>query len=124
MHYNAVAMQGKLPQLIRGLDDHMRANGITQARIAQEAGVDQATVSRLLSKKKPPQRVSVASQKLFEYARKVVRAGGKPTRAPTNARSALELCLNRSEAHAIAASKILSALAELCDADDKETASG
>lgn len=102
----------------------MRENRITQAHVAQEAGVDQATVSRFLGKKKPPERVTAASQKLYEYAAKVALADGKPKQALTNARSALEMCLNKSEAHAMAATKILTALAELCDADDEEVASG
>jgi len=117
-------MQRKLPQLVQRLDEHMRENRITQAHVAKEAGVDQATVSRLLSKKKPPQRVTAASQKLYEYAGKVPHAGGKQKQTPMSARSALEMCLNRSEAHAKAATKILTALAELCDADDEEMASG
>lgn len=102
----------------------MRENRITQANVAKEAGVDQATVSRLLSKKKPPQRVTAASQKLYEYAGKVAPASNRPKQAPTSARTALKVCLNRSEAHAKAASKILTALAELCDADNEEVASG
>jgi len=117
-------MQRKLPQLVQRLDEHMRENRITQARVAKEAGVDQATVSRLLGKKKPPQRVSVASQKLYEYAGKVAYAGSKSKQTPTNARDALEMCLNGSEAHVKAVAKILNALAELCDADDEGVASG
>jgi predicted transcriptional regulator len=113
MHYNAITMQQRLARLARTLDEHMRENRITQADVAQEAGVDQATVSRFLSKKKPPQRVTAASQKLYEYAKKAAPPVGKPTSAPKEARAALELCLNRSEAHAIAASKILNAIAEL-----------
>jgi predicted transcriptional regulator len=116
-------MQQRLPQLVRRLDEHMRENRITQARIAQEAGVDQATVSRLLSKKKPPQRVTAASQKLYEYAGKVL-ASGKPGQTRTSAQTALQVCLNRSEAHAKTALKILTALAELCEAIDEEVASG
>lgn len=117
-------MQQRFPQLARRLNEHMRENRITQADVAQDAGVDQATVSRFLGQKKPPQRVTAASQKLCEYASKVAPAFGKPEKPPTDARIALEACLNRSEAHALAASKILTALAELCDADDEEVASG
>jgi predicted transcriptional regulator len=117
-------MQRRFPQLVRSLDEHMRENRITQADVAQEAGVDQATVSRLLRKKKPPQRVTAASQRLYEYLSKAAPAVGKPKGPSTDARSALEVCLNRSEAHARAASKILTALAELCDVDDEEVASG
>lgn len=102
----------------------MRENRITQADVAQEAGVDQATVSRFLGKKKPPQRVTVASQRLYEYVQKAAPVAGKPKQQPGDARSALELCLNKSQAHAMAASKILTALAELCDTDDEEVASG
>lgn len=117
-------MQQRIPQLVRRLDDHMRENRITQADVAQEAGVDQATVSRFLSKKKPPQRVTVANQRLYEYVQKAAPVAGRSKRQAGDARTALELCLNRSVAHATAASKILTALAELCDADDKEVASG
>ncbi len=117
-------MQQHFPKLVRILDEHMRDNRITQADVAQEAGVDQATVSRFLSKKKPPQRVTEASQKLYEYVRKAAPATRGAKQLPTDARSALELCLNRSEAHAAAATKILTALAELCEAGDEEVASG
>jgi predicted transcriptional regulator len=117
-------MQRRIPQLVRSLDEHMRVNRITQADVAQEAGVDQATVSRFLSKKKPPQRVTAASQRLYEYVSKAAPVFGKPKKPPTDARTALEVCLNSSEEHAIAASKILTALAELCEAEDEEVASG
>jgi predicted transcriptional regulator len=117
-------MQQRLPKLVHRLDEHMRENRITQADVAEEAGVNQATVSRFLSKKKPPQRVTEASQRLYEYVRKAAPAVGRPKQQPTDARSALKLCLNRSEAHAEATSKILAALAELCGADDKEVESG
>jgi len=117
-------MQQRFPQLVRRLDEHMRENRITQADVAQEAGVDQATVSRFLSKKKPPQRVTGASQRLYEYVRRAAPAVGTQMQQPTDARSALELCLNKSKAHAEATSKILTALAELCGADDKEVESG
>jgi predicted transcriptional regulator len=117
-------MQHKISQVVHRLDEHMRVNRITQADIAQEVGVDQATVSRFLSKKKPPQRITAASQRLYEYVQKAAPVAGKSKQQPTDARSALELCLNKSVAHARAAAKILTALAELCDADSKEVASG
>jgi transcriptional regulator with XRE-family HTH domain len=117
-------MQQRFPKLVRGLNEHMRENSITQADVAQEAGVNQATVSRFLSKKKPPQRVTAASQKLCEYVRIKASAGGSQKYLPADAQSALELCLNRSEAHAVAASKILAALAELGWPEDEEVASG
>jgi predicted transcriptional regulator len=117
-------MQQRFSKLARSLDEHMRENRITQANVAQEAGVDQATVSRFLSKKKPPQRVTEASQRLYDYARKAAPAVGWKKQLPIDAQSALALCLNKSEAHAEAATKILTALAELCGADDEEVESG
>lgn len=117
-------MQEELPELVRRLDEHMRERRITQARVAKAAGVDQATVSRFVNQKKPPQRVSFASQKLHKYAAKVLGKQPEPLATTQAARKALELCLNRSDVHAKAASKILIALAELCSSDDEEVASG
>jgi predicted transcriptional regulator len=117
-------MQQRFSKLARSLNEHMRENRITQADVAQEAGVDQATVSRFLSKKKPPQRVTEASQKLYDYARMASPTAGRNKQQPADAQSALALCLNRSEAHAEAATKILTALAELCGAEDEEVRSG
>jgi predicted transcriptional regulator len=117
-------MQEELPELGRRLDAHMRVKRITQASIAKEAKVNQATVSRFVNQKKPPQRVSFASQKLRRYATKLLESEPQELGTAQVARNALELCLNRSDVHATAASKVLVALAELCSSDDEEVASG
>jgi tellurite resistance protein len=92
----------------------MREHRYTQAYIAEQAKVDQATVSRFL--KKPPQRVTVANQKLCNYAELVV-SGASDQQDQSAAQRALEICWNKSEIHAEAVSKILDALAELCERD-------
>jgi predicted XRE-type DNA-binding protein len=115
-------MQQDSAKLGRHLSEYMREHRLTQADIAEKTEVDQATVSRFL--KKPPHRVTVASQRLCSYAETVlseVSVKGNQT----TAQKALEVCWNKSEAHAQAASKILSALAELCQHDsEEEVASG
>jgi predicted transcriptional regulator len=117
-------MQEELPELGRRLDAHMRVKHITQASIAKAAKVNQATVSRFVNQKKPPQRVSFASLKLCKYATKLLDKEPQQLGTAQTARNALELCLNRSDVHAKAASKVLVALAELCSSDDEEVASG
>lgn len=100
----------------------MREHGYTQEYVAEKASVNQATVSRFL--KKPPQRVTLATQRLCNYAESVV-SGVADKGNPSSAQKALEICWNRSEAHAEAVSKILDALAELCQHDrDEEVTSG
>ena len=115
-------MQQDSAKLGRDLGAYMRQRRITQAYIAEEAKVNQATVSRFL--KKPPQRVTVATQRLCNYAESVLtEAINKGDQ--TAAQRALEICWNKSKAHAQAVSKILNALAELSEHDsDKEVASG
>lgn len=96
------------------LGTYMREHRYTQAYIAEQAKVDQATVSRFL--KKPPQRVTVANQKLCNYAELVV-SGASDQQDQSAAQRAFEICWNKSEIHAQAVSKILDALAELCERD-------
>jgi hypothetical protein len=115
-------MQQDSAKLGRDLGAYMRAHRHTQAYIAEKASVDQATVSRFL--KKPPQRATVASQRLCNYAESLLLEATDEGEQ-TAAKRALEICWNKSEAHAQAVSKILNALAELCRNDsDEEVASG
>jgi hypothetical protein len=116
-------MQQESAQLSLRLESYMRENRYTQAYIAEKTSVDQATVSRFL--KKPPQRATLASQKLCNYAKALPPADSGLNDRHAKAQMVLELCWNKSEAHGRAASKILDALAELCRHDcDEEVASG
>jgi predicted transcriptional regulator len=115
-------MQQDSTKLSLKLGTYMRERHCTQAYIAEQAQVDQATVSRFL--KKPPQRVTMANQKLCSYAESIV-SGATVQQDQSAAQRALEVCWNKSEVHAQAVSKILDALAELCQRDsDEEVASG
>ena len=115
-------MQQDSAKLSLKLGTYMRERRYTQAYIAEQAQVDQATVSRFL--KKPPQRVTVANQRLCSYAESVV-SGATDQEDQSAAQRALEICWNKSEVHAQTVSKILDALAELCQRDsDEEVASG
>ena len=116
-------MQYDPTRLGRDLSAYMREHHHSQAYVAEKAGVDQATVSRFL--KKPSQRVTVANQRLCNYAEAVL-SGATDQEDKRVAQKALEECWNRSEAHARAISKILNALAEFCrrDRDDEGMASG
>jgi len=89
----------------------MREQRYTQAYVAEKAQVDQGTVSRFL--KKPPQRATSATQRLCSYAESVLPKAGM-TGDQTSAQNALDVCWNKSDAHAQATSKILNALADLC----------
>ena len=114
-------MQQDLAKLSHDLREHMRQHHQSQSDIADNAKVDQATVSRFL--KKPPQRVTVACRKLCNYAEIILGASGEE--GQTAVRKALDECWNRSEAHATAISKIIVAFVELCRQDrDKEESSG
>lgn len=115
-------MQQDSAELSLKLRAHMRENRYTQTYVAEHAEVDQATVSRFL--KKPPQRVTVANQKLCSYAESVISETAEK-RDQSGAQRALEICWKKSEVHAEAVSKILDALAELCQRDsDEEVAPG
>jgi predicted transcriptional regulator len=107
-------MQQDSVKLGRALNAYMREHRYTQTYIADKAQVDQATVSRFL--KKPPQRVTVANQKLCSYAEsllsQVADEGDKAV-----AQKAFDECWNQSGIHAQAVSRILNALAELCRHD-------
>lgn len=104
------------------LVEYMRVHGYTQSDVAEKASVNQSTVSRFL--RKPPQRATSANERLCNYAESVVsEVADKGNQS--SARKSLEICWSRSEAHAQAVSKILDALAELCQHDrDEEVASG
>lgn len=116
-------MQQELAKLSLRLEAHMRENQYSQAYIAEKTDVNQATVSRFL--KKPPQRATLASQRLCSYARALPPANVSNSDRQAAAQKVLELCWNKSDAHGHAASKILDALAELCQHDcDEEVAPG
>lgn len=110
-------MQQDSAKLVRDLSAYMRVHHCTQAYIAENAKVDQATVSRFL--RRPPQRTTAAAKRLCIYAEsllaQVADVGDKAT-----AQRAFEECWNRSDIHAQAVSKILNALAELCRHDRQE----
>jgi predicted transcriptional regulator len=115
-------MQQDSAKLGRDLSAYMREHHHSQAHVAEEAGVNQATVSRFL--KKPPQRATVPNRKLCTYAERVLSGEGA-SEDKIAAQKALEECWNRSDAHARAVSKILNAMVELCRRDrDEEVASG
>jgi DNA-binding LacI/PurR family transcriptional regulator len=104
-------MQQDSATLGSGLRAFMREHRYTQAYVAEQAKVDQATVSRFL--KKPPQRVTSATRRLCSYAQSVLSKADM-TGDQAAAQNALQVCWNKSDAHAQATSKILNALAELC----------
>lgn len=110
-------MQQDSTKLARDLSAYMRAHHCTQAYIANNAKVNQATVSRFL--RRPPQRISAAAKRLCIYAElllaQVADVGDKAV-----AQGAFEECWNRSDIHAQAVSQILNALAELCRHDREE----
>lgn len=123
MQYYAFIMQQDSAQLSQKLATYMREHRYTQAYVADKAEVDQATVSRFL--KKPPQRVTLANLRLCTYAESLPSARIALNADRTAAQTALEICWNRSGAHAQAVSKILDALAELSQREkDEEVASG
>lgn len=116
-------MQQDSAKLSLKLETFMRENRYTQTYVAEQAEVDQATVSRFL--KKPPQRATLANRRLCNYAELLPVEKAARTPDHTAAQKALELCWNKSEVHARAVSKILDALAELCQGDgDEGVASG
>jgi DNA-binding LacI/PurR family transcriptional regulator len=107
-------MQQDSAKLGGALSAYMREHRYTQAYIAENAKVDQATVSRFL--RRPPRRITAAAQRLCSYAESLlsqVQVDGDKTAA----QKALDECWNRSDIHAQAVSKILNALAELCRHD-------
>jgi DNA-binding LacI/PurR family transcriptional regulator len=110
-------MQQDLVKLGRNLNAYMRKHCKTQAYIAENAKVDQATVSRFL--RRPPRRITAAVQRLCNYAESLL-AQAEDDGDKTAAQRALDECWSRSDIHARAVSKILNALAELCRHDSQE----
>jgi len=87
--------------------------GLSQAEIAKNAGVSQATVSR--RERKPPQRHSDANVRLCSYADKVIK---KRTIADQRAiKKSFDEVWNKSEAHAAALSRIIEAFALFCGSE-------
>jgi DNA-binding LacI/PurR family transcriptional regulator len=73
-------MQQDSAKLSLKLETFMRENRYTQTYVAEQAEVDQATVSRFL--KKPPQRATLANQRLCNYAESLHAA--KQARSPAH----------------------------------------
>jgi transcriptional regulator with XRE-family HTH domain len=120
MQYNAITMQQHSAKLAQDLREYMRRHGQSQSYVADETGVNQGTVSRWL--KKPPQRVTTAHRKLCSYAERVL-SGTEGQEHEEAVGKALHECWSRSEAHATAISKIISAFVELCRRDREEDTS-
>ena len=115
-------MQQDPSNLARGLQEYMHRKGVTQVAIAKESGTNQPAVSRFLSRKKPPQRVTVTHNRLCNYALNVLSKNVAP-QGKEVAKSAFEECWNRSEVHARAISKIIDAFVELCRTDQEDISS-
>jgi len=104
------------------LRNHRRKEGLSQEDIAKSLGISQSTVSR--RERKPPQRHSDASYKLCSYAENAV---GKVSLTDQRViKKAFDEVWHKSEAHAVALSKIISAFVELCRSEgtDKEETPG
>ena len=90
----------------------MARQGLSQARLANAAGVSQPTVSRALARK--AERRGVARSKLFNYAGISEWAGDQQERdARERVIAAFERVWDRSETHADAIARVIEALADL-----------
>ena len=118
MRYYAIDMQQDSIRLARDLKEYMREHGEKQVHIAKKTRINQGTVSRFLNQKKPPQRVTEAHKKLCNYAISCV--SGTPQEGKEAAKKAFDDCWKRSEAHALAISKIINGFVELCRRDREE----
>ncbi len=87
--------------------------GLSQAKIAEIAGISQSTVSR--RERKPPQRHSDATYKLCSYA-DTVTGGKKISSRKKDVQKSFDEVWDKSEAHATAISKIIEAFAEFSKA--------
>ena len=111
-------MQQDLAKLGHDLRAYMREHHCTQEHIAENAKVDQATVSRFL--RRPPRRITTAARQLCIYAESLLSQQVAEDGDKTVAQRAFDECWSRSDIHAQAVSKILNALAELCRHDRQE----
>lgn len=114
MQYYSIIMQQDKTTALKVLWEKRE---VSQAKLANNAGVSQSTVSRRL--KKPPQRYSEATDKLCSYAAKEL-IGQLPPAAKKKAAKKFDKVWSKSNAHATAISKIIDAFAELCLSEDSE----
>jgi len=109
-------MQNNSAQKLKELRTFRRRKGLSQAFLAKTLGISQSTVSR--RERKPPQRHSDATYKLCTYAIKKTEKTKSIDRKAI--RKAIDEILARSDAHAIALSEIIDAIAELSRSDEGE----
>ncbi len=116
-------MQHDSAKLAIVLKRHMERNRLSQVHVAEQADVNQGTVSRFL--KKPPQRVTGASMKLCNYVESKLLTGLNAS-GKEPVQEAFEECWNKSPVHAEAISKIIYAFAEFCrrEPSEEEESSG
>jgi len=100
--------QANLPEAIRSL---MERDHVSQATIAKAASVSQPTVSR--AAKRQPVRHSAAAQKLFTYIQQAGPAASPPSSGEQLVLIAFDRIWDRSDAHASAVAKIISATEDL-----------
>jgi len=109
-------MQRVSAKAVADLRNVRRGQGLSQAEVADIAGISQSTVSR--RERKPPQRHSDATYKLCSYADKVT-GGKKVSSGKKDVQKSFDEVWNKSEAHATAISKIIEAFAEFSKAQKR-----
>lgn len=116
MQYYAVSfdkMQDNLAEKLVDLRSYRQQKGLSQADLAQELGISQATVSR--RERKPPQRHSDATYKLCSYA--ITATGAVVTPDRQAIQISFDEIWDKSDAHAAALTKIVEAVSELSQLD-------
>ena len=107
MQYDALIVQSCSDQL----RDFIRKKRLSQARLADQAGVSQSTVSRALSG--TLERHGTARSKLFTYALIDESKTSSASRGKRRVIRAFDTIWDGSESHAAAIAKIIEALADL-----------
>jgi DNA-binding LacI/PurR family transcriptional regulator len=92
------------------IEQVIRINRLTQAGLAKAAGVNQATVSRVL-RRKMVRRQGQARSRLLTYARNALR--GEMATGREKVLTAFDSVWDGSDEHAAAVARIIDALADL-----------
>ncbi len=97
------------------LGQFMSRHGLNEARMADLAGVSQATVSRAL--RRPPKRAGRARARLFTYIHEEMKREGLAPADKSEVLKAFERVWGTSKAHAAAIAKVVGALDSLRPSD-------
>ena len=115
-YYNAsmYKMQRPMAAIVKDLRNHYDASGMSQSAYSKAAGVHQSTVSRMLSPKYQPKRLSRGLTRLCNYASvEIFSHGHVDPRNSKELMDALEYVWDGSTQHSKALARVIRELGHL-----------